>query len=781
MSIRERLYDFLFYMLIGTLYCFALCSAVFDATILPVTYSRLLALSAICMLFFFVLFYNKWTMIGVGAAALLTLLVVFIVLWRQDFQAQWLSDLTAFGREIVLFYRGVVAYREEFGQVLPVITAALISFLAALNLRLEYNFLLLMLLGVGVIAIPIWADWGSSPVAIPVFLFCFLVLLTKRLNLFPLATSGGKNSRNDGFTLVMIPVSLFALVTASLIPAPNFAFSQIGAPVDTPDNIFELAGDLFGARGDATVAYSEEGSRLGGPNERGEKLIMEVKADERVYLTGSVRDTYTGSSWSVSDKARDEIPPDSGGSYKTSEYTADLQRQQDYYMRYYAQQTRSLTVYTATRTKSLFTPPYHTDLWFGDDDFSGSNTLRTSTLGALTAKKMLEQNTSYGQRYTAFNFTNSYIIQVLQDSAAPDAQSEALAPCLALPGDLPERVSDLAAELTAGSSNNYDKLRAIEKHLAQFPYTLTPDNVPRGEDFVDYFLFTGQEGYCVYYASALAVMGRAVGIPTRYVEGYAMPSSREENGNYRVTTLQAHAWTEAFFPGFGWVPFEPTPPSYALVYGEDPATIDPSPLPSETTDTPENTEPDAPEAEEPDTPGDPDEQSEQENPSRPEDTDKQPDEELPGSSEQTSANTLVVAILSLLAIAGLSALFVWVMRRTYRRKIDKLESLPDRESVTGYFACLLNAAATCGYPIRRGETAHQYASRVKDELRFADGAVDMGMLADIFARAAYGDLEIPPDDTALMKRCYRELLARLQKTKKGKLRYLVDRYLLMRF
>jgi hypothetical protein len=75
---------------------------------------------------------------------------------------------------------------------------------------------------------------------------------------------------------------------------------------------------------------------------------------------------------------------------------------------------------------------------------------------------------------------------------------------------------------------------------------------------VDYFLFEAPGGFCSYYASAMAVMLRTLGVPARVATGYAMGVYDQARGAYRVPAAAAHAWVEAYFAGFGWVEFEPT-------------------------------------------------------------------------------------------------------------------------------------------------------------------------------------------------------------------------------
>ncbi|MFP4343245.1 MAG: transglutaminaseTgpA domain-containing protein [Anaerolineales bacterium] len=130
---------------------------------------------------------------------------------------------------------------------------------------------------------------------------------------------------------------------------------------------------------------------------------------------------------------------------------------------------------------------------------------------------------------------------------------------LQLPEDIPERVISLARDLTATEPTPYDRAAALESYLRNtYPYTLNVELPPPNQDVVDYFLFDVQKGYCDYYASAMTVLARASGLPARYVIGYAPGTYVPEEAHYVVTEADAHAWVEIYFPGFGWVEFEPT-------------------------------------------------------------------------------------------------------------------------------------------------------------------------------------------------------------------------------
>lgn len=130
---------------------------------------------------------------------------------------------------------------------------------------------------------------------------------------------------------------------------------------------------------------------------------------------------------------------------------------------------------------------------------------------------------------------------------------------LQLPDGLPRRVTDLAQELTATEPTPYDRARAIEQYLrTTFPYTLDIPEPPINRDVVDYFLFDLQKGYCDYYATSMVVLARAAGLPARLVIGYATGTYNAYNANYIISEAEAHAWVDVYFPGYGWIEFEPT-------------------------------------------------------------------------------------------------------------------------------------------------------------------------------------------------------------------------------
>ncbi len=134
---------------------------------------------------------------------------------------------------------------------------------------------------------------------------------------------------------------------------------------------------------------------------------------------------------------------------------------------------------------------------------------------------------------------------------------------LALPGMNP-RIAALARQVTSGANNNYDRARAIERYLHRnFRYTLNPESI-QPDDPVGSFLFSARQGYCEYFASAMAVMLRSINVPARLVNGFQTGTFNPVGNDFVVRARDAHSWVEVYFASYGWVAFDPTPTPPAL-------------------------------------------------------------------------------------------------------------------------------------------------------------------------------------------------------------------------
>ena len=164
--------------------------------------------------------------------------------------------------------------------------------------------------------------------------------------------------------------------------------------------------------------------------------------------------------------------------------------------------------------------------------------------------------TGNGRRYQALSALPAVDEESLR-AAGTDYPVDIAERYLALP-DVPDRVAAVAREVTSGAATPYDQALAVQSYLRQFSYSVDVAPPPADRDVADYFLFDLRSGYCDYYATAMVVMARSLGIPARLAVGYASGNYDPQEGAFLVYEDMAHSWPELYFPGAGWVPFEPT-------------------------------------------------------------------------------------------------------------------------------------------------------------------------------------------------------------------------------
>ncbi len=137
---------------------------------------------------------------------------------------------------------------------------------------------------------------------------------------------------------------------------------------------------------------------------------------------------------------------------------------------------------------------------------------------------------------------------------------------LQLPDDLSPLIRQLAAQIAGQLKDPYLIAAAVEKYLLDnYDYTLDVEDIGV-EDPLEYFLIGSKEGHCEYFATAMAVMLRCLGVPARIVNGFAEGEWNEVGGYYIIRQQDAHSWVEAHVAGRGWVTFDPTPPAGKYVY-----------------------------------------------------------------------------------------------------------------------------------------------------------------------------------------------------------------------
>ncbi len=187
----------------------------------------------------------------------------------------------------------------------------------------------------------------------------------------------------------------------------------------------------------------------------------------------------------------------------------------------------------------------------------------SATAGALVSVDALDGGTALLAGSASAYMVDSFATRVTQAelrAAGTNYPAAIRAAYLQVPSSLPGRVASLAAQIAGAATDPYDESLRLQDYLRQtYVYRLDVPPAPAGRDAVDYFLYEAPGGYCTYFASALAVMLRTLGVPARVATGYAMGEYDSSRGAYRVAGAAAHAWVEVYFPTYGWVEFEPTP------------------------------------------------------------------------------------------------------------------------------------------------------------------------------------------------------------------------------
>jgi len=284
-------------------------------------------------------------------------------------------------------------------------------------------------------------------------------------------------------------------------------------------------------------------------------------------------------------------------------------------------------------------------------------------------------------------------------------------PYLQLPDDFSPRIVALAEEV-AGSADDpvYDRVKRVERFLRGYTYDEAIEAPGEEQDPLEYFLFEIQRGYCDYYASSMATMLRSLGIPARTVSGYAEGMYDEETGIYVITERDAHTWVEVYFPGYGWIEFEPTAGESALERpsGADlpePSSIPGAPAPlDQTEDT---------------TPFDPDQDPYEDLP--PEFTGNFP----PDTGFRPSTQWIVLSVL--LTLAALTGGW-WLMRRRVWQGPDGLVIEPPLL----VYERLIDWAQRLGMAAQTGLTPYERSTILAQELPL--GAPFIRRITDIYVQ-----------------------------------------------
>ena len=314
-----------------------------------------------------------------------------------------------------------------------------------------------------------------------------------------------------------------------------------------PRNIFSLANEGY---------YPQGITQLGGPAAPTSHPVMDVETTVTVYLKGAVRDQYTGRSWRDSTEGRRYL-------WSSARWARERERVFNSSLPAESLRTSGLTeeqpiriTMTADSVSSLFVPQRIRDLTVDNSLVPYFN----QASEVFVTRDLLEGD-SWTVKAALVQAGDPGVSDLLDACAMEmdDAYPEIQAFYTSLPDHLQEQVYAIARNAAEGQNTPFMQVSAIQAWLrTHCSYSLDVPSQPEDMDFVTSFLLQGRKGYCTYFASAMTVLCRMIGLPARYVEGYrAVPGP---DGIAHVTGMDAHAWTEVYFHGYGWLTFDPTPP-----------------------------------------------------------------------------------------------------------------------------------------------------------------------------------------------------------------------------
>ncbi|MGA3602407.1 transglutaminase TgpA family protein [Lysinibacillus agricola] len=340
------------------------------------------------------------------------------------------------------------------------------------------------------------------------------------------------------------------IVSVMLVSTVAFFLPKAGPTwADPVPFIKGVAGQGDLGTGEKTVGYSEDDSRLGGPFQGDNTLVFTATSRDRHYWRIDTKDTYTSKGWILSDGNFGQNVYQNNTPILTSLQVGTPENERQIQMDIAAPMPFLIQTYGMLSVSAQDSPLFIQD--------------------GRTEKIAIEQQN--GESKLLSNYTIDYSEPVYSMEQLQTSKPSMLGTLdssfdrfLQLPNTLPQRVGDLATEITQDKASVYDQIKAVEKYFSThgFRYDKTEVAIPaEDQDYVDQFLFDTKIGYCDNFSTSMVVLLRSVGIPARWVKGFAPGESGPMSDGlreYRITNDNAHSWVEAYVPGTGWMEFEPT-------------------------------------------------------------------------------------------------------------------------------------------------------------------------------------------------------------------------------
>ena len=476
---------------------------------------------------------------------------------------------------------------------------------------------------------------------------------------------------------------------------------------------FTSTRSMFSLRSQGYQPMGDSG--LGGRPEISHQPVLHVKTSQRLYLRGTILDTYTGRNWYDSlSSQRHAWQSLRYGNLRRNLFDEELPRTERSESR-----QASVTLLSALPS-TLFVPQRLRELHLGPNLVAYFN---------ASSELFITRDLDNGDSYS-FSYEPYVAGQVVTDTLARKlaAGQERQLPELPeayyqLPRHLqPDGIiAQMARDIVGAENQPYQQALALMQHLKRnYSYSIEVPPAPTDLDFAAHFLFDQKSGYCTYFATAMTVLARSLGLPARYVEGFvADPQGAEA---VTLTGSNAHAWTEIYVQGLGWVVFDATaseggsdnPDSPSGDQPPPPQPPSPSPSPSPSPEPSQQPEEQPGQAPTPTPP--PDGQA-----ATPTPPPAPQDQGQPGREQHQPFPWWILLVLAL------AALMVWRIRagnpvRRIRKTDDKNAQL------TLLWQSLERLHRQSGQGIKAQETPLDYASRLRAKPEFYQLAADYSAL-----------------------------------------------------
>ena len=275
------------------------------------------------------------------------------------------------------------------------------------------------------------------------------------------------------------------------------------------------------------------------------QVAFRVRAPQAALWRAEAFDTFNGTQWTISDHTTEPLVTQWGEAPNAVVLPSDL-----------AGTIGPVPTVHVTQTFYIDTP--QPNVLFAaavpEQIYFPAGGLQADHFGSIRSPVLLDSGLIYSV-VSEIPVTDARTLRL----ANPQDMSSVNPDYLQLPSELPTRVGDLTRSITAGLTTEYDRVQAVQSWIHRnTKYDLDVPRDPAGVDAVDHFLFVTRTGFCEQIASSLAVMLRTIGIPTRLVTGYGPGERNPLTGYFEVRQSDAHAWVEVYYPGVGWVPYDPT-------------------------------------------------------------------------------------------------------------------------------------------------------------------------------------------------------------------------------